>query len=117
MNKQARKGSLAYEKSKDGVTVRRVVDDIGRSHLEVTVKYTYSFLFSNVLNLIGQSGTQTFEKTVYVESVDVTSYINTVKVTKYAIDKIGEVEDGLLGFTGIVENAISLIKNTIDLLD
>ncbi len=112
-----RNGSLAYKKSSNGVKVRRVVDDIGRSHLEVTVRYTYSFFLGNVLNLIGQNGTQTFEKTVYVESVDVASYINTVKITKYAIDKAGHAIDQIIKITPIIKNSIQIIRNLQDLID
>lgn len=104
------KGALAKEDGNLSVDVETVTDDIGRRHYEVTVSQKYSFLLGDLLSLVGQNGTQTIEKTAYVESSDVLSYINTVKVTKYGIDKVTENSSAL----GLIDSAISLLQSVFD---
>ena len=79
------KTDLAKNKGGLDVDVKTVVDDIGRRHYEVTLKQKYSFLLGDLLSVIGQQDIQTLEETVYVESVDVLNYINTVKTTNYGL--------------------------------
>lgn len=111
-NVRLTKTALAEEEGNLSVNVETVVDDIGRRHYEVTLKQKYSFLLGELLSIIGQQDTQTLEKTVYVESVDVLNYVNTVKFTKYGLNKAKEAD-----FTGIlkfVDSAISLLHSIFD---
>lgn len=111
-NVRLTKTALAEEEGNLSVNVETVVDDIGRRHYEVTLKQKYSFLLGDLLSIIGQQDTQTIEKTVYVESVDVLNYVNTVKFTKYGLNKAKEAD-----FTGIlkfVDSAISLLHSIFD---
>ena len=109
-NVRLTKSSLAKEDGGLSVNVETIVDDIGRRHYEVTVKQSYSFLLGDLLNFIGRTETQTIERTVYVESVDVLNYINTVKVTKYGIDKVKDNS----AFLGLIDSAISLLQSIFD---
>ena len=109
-NVRLTKSSLAKEDGGLSVNVETIVDDIGRRHYEVTVKQSYSFLLGDLLNFIGRTETQTIERTVYVESVDVLNYINTVKVKKYGIDKVKDNS----AFLGLIDSAISLLQSIFD---
>lgn len=104
------KTSLAEEEGSLSVNVETIVDDIGRRHYEVTVSQKYSFLLGDLLSFIGQKDVQTISRTVYVESSDVLSYINTVKATKYGI---GELSDKFES-TQAIDKAISLLKSVFD---
>ena len=101
------KTSLAKEDGGMTVNIETVVDDIGRRHYEITVKQRYSFLLGDLLNFIGQSGTQELQATVYVESIDVLNYINTVKATKYGINKI---KDNVAALK-LIDSVISLLHS------
>ncbi len=101
------KSAVAKDEGKLSVEIETVVDDIGRRHYEVTVKQKYAFLLGNFLSVIGQKDVQTIEKTVYVESVDVLSYVNTVKVTKYGLKKLKETT----AIFGFIDSTISLLNS------
>lgn len=98
---------MAKDKGGLSVSVTPVVDDIGRRHYEVTVRNKYSFLLGDLLNIVGQKEVQTVEATVYVESYDVLNYINTVKFTKYGIDKITDE----VGALKLIDTAIGILSN------
>ena len=106
-NARLTKTSLAEAEGILNVDVETVVDDIGRRHYEVTVTQRYSFLLGDFLSLIGQTDTQTISETVYVESSDVLSYINTVKVTQYGLEKLKDSSSML----GLIDSAISLLHS------
>lgn len=106
-NARLTKTSLAEAEGSLNVNVETVVDDIGRRHYEVTVTQRYSFLLGDFLSLIGQMDTQTISETVYVESSDVLSYINTVKVTKYGLEALKDNSSVL----GLIDSAISLLHS------
>lgn len=108
------KTSLAKEEGGLVVNVETVADDLGRLHYEVTVKQKYSFLLGGLLNVIGQKEKQTIEVTSYVASNDVLSYANTIKMTKYGINKM-EDSLGIVGdILGIVNKAIELLHSIFD---
>ena len=101
------KTSLAKETGGLTVDVETKVDDIGRRHYAVTVKQKYAFLLGDLLNAVGQEGTQELKATSYVAGVDVLNYVNTVKVTKYGIDKMA----GSVNVLETVDKAISLLHS------
>lgn len=105
------KTSLAQEEGGLTVDIETVVDDIGRRHYEITVKQRYSFLLGDLLNFIGQSGMQELQATSYVESIDVLNYVNTVKVTKYGINKVKDNAPILKLF----DSTISLLHSIFDI--
>ncbi len=109
-NVRLTKTSLAKQEENLSVDVETVVDDIGRRHYEVTVKQKYSFMLGDLLSVIGQRDVQTLEETVYVESVDVLNYVNTVKVTQYGINKVKDNSSVL----GLIDSAISLLHSIFD---
>ena len=102
------KTSLAKKEGDLYAEVETVVDDIGRRHYVVTVRQKYSFLLGDLLSVIGQENVQELESVVYVESADVLNYINTVKMTKYGVNKLKDNES----FLGAVD--ISLLKSIFD---
>ena len=104
------KTSLAKKEGDLYAEVETVVDDIGRRHYVVTVRQKYSFLLGDLLSVIGQENVQELESVVYVESADVLNYINTVKMTKYGVNKLKDNES----FLGAVDSAISLLKSIFD---
>ena len=109
-NARLTKTSLAKKEATLYAEVETVVDDIGRRHYVVTIRQKYSFLFGDLLSVIGQERVQELESVSYVESADVLNYINTVKMTKYGIDKVKDNES----FLGVVDSAISLLKSVFD---
>lgn len=104
------KTSLAKKVGNISVDVETVVDDIGRRHYEVTIKQQYAFLMGDLLELVGLEGIQTLEEKVYVESVDVLNYVNTVRTTKYGIDELKEHSTTL----ELIDNVISLLQAIFD---
>ena len=106
-NTRLTRSELAKDRGGLSVTVTPVVDDIGRRHYEVTVRNKYSFLLGELLNVIGQEEQQVVEATVYVESYDVLNYVNTVKFTKYGIDKITDE----VGALKLIDTAIGILSN------
>ena len=91
------------------VDIEPVVDDIGRRHYEVTVKQKYSFLLGDLLKVIGLKKTEYISETVYVESVDILHYANTVKTTQYVVNKTTD----LLTICSLVNKAIELIESVM----
>lgn len=111
-NVRLSRASLAEEEGDLSVDVETVVDDIGRRHYEITVRQKYTFLLGELLSVFNQSDLQTLSETVYVESSDVSNYVNTVKTTKYGVRAITERSDVLqLG-----DDVLSLIKSSLDLV-
>lgn len=104
------KTSLAKKDGSITVNVETIVDDIGRRHYEVSVTQKYSFLLGDLLSFIGQKDTQTISRTIYVESSDVLSYVNTVKTTNYGLNELKDHSSVL----GLVDSAISLLQSIFD---
>lgn len=105
-NVRLSKTSLAQSDSAPKLTIDKVGDDVGRMHYEVTLTQNYKFMLGGILGLIGRSDTETISTTVYVESVDVSNYINTVKMTNYGLDK----------FTGAVP-LLNTVNSVIELME
>lgn len=101
--------TMAKETGTLQVDIKTVVDDIGRRHYEVTVRQRYTFLLGDLLELIGQHEIQTVEATAYVESSDVLSYVNTVKLTQYGMEKMKELDP--TGVANLMDSAISLLHS------
>lgn len=104
------KTSLAKKEGNLDVNVETVVDDIGRRHYEITVSQRYAFLLGDLLSFIGQADVQLIEEKAYVASVDVLNYVNTVKLTKYGINKVSEN----VAFLEMIDSAISLLNSVFD---
>lgn len=86
-NVRLTKTTLAQTESMPTVQIEKVGDDVGRMHYEVTLSQEYSFLLGDVLSIVGLDASDTISATVYVEAVDVSNYINTVKMTNYGLSK------------------------------
>ena len=84
---EAKGATLAQTESMPTVQIEKVGDDVGRMHYEVTLSQEYSFLLGDVLSIVGLDASDTISATVYVEAVDVSNYINTVKMTNYGLSK------------------------------
>ena len=82
-NVRLSKTSLAQSNSAPKVEIEKVGDDLGRMHYEVTLTQNYEFMMGDILNLVGIADADTLSTTVYVEAVDVSNYINTVKMANY----------------------------------
>ncbi len=104
------KTALAEKKGNLRIDIETIIDDIGRRHYKVTIKQKYEFLMGKMLNIIGQEDVQELEATAYVESVDVLNYINTVKFTKYGINKMKDNVKMLK----VVDSVISLLHSIFD---
>lgn len=102
--------SLAQKQGAISADIVQVADDIGRRHYEVTVRQAYSFLMGDLLGLIGLDRVQCFEKTVCVEGVDILNYVNTVKTTKYGIDKVKDNS----AILGLIDSVIGLLHSIFD---
>lgn len=106
------KTSLAEENGGAKVKIKNVTDDIGRHHYEIDVSQKYTFMLGGLLEFVGLNNSQVIEKKVYVESMDVLNYVNTVRTTKYGIGKISE----LTGLGGAMDSAIGAVKTMLELV-
>ena len=88
------------------VEIERVTSDIGRCHYEITVSQKYTFLLGGALELIGLSENQMLESTVYVEGVDISHYVNMVKLTSWGMDELG----GAFPLLKLVNTTIGLMS-------
>ena len=72
--------------------------------------HPYDFLFSDMLNWVGIDGKKEIVKTSYAEGVDVLSYVNTIRNTKYATDYVADMS----GIAGLVDSVINFIHGILD---
>ena len=100
------KSSLAKDEGGLQVEIRQVADGVFRQHYEITVSKQYSLLLGKLLKEIGQDEKQVMSTTVYVESVDVLSYTNAVRLGKFATN---EVKEGFV-LANIYNNAIQVLS-------
>ena len=107
-NMRLEETSFAEEGGAD-ITVETVVDDIGRRHYVVTVKQKSSFLLGGLLKTFGIDTGNTLEATSYATSVDVLSYVNTIKLTKYGCGKLEKNS-----FIKMFDSAIKLLHTIFD---
>lgn len=104
------KTSLSKANSAPKVEIEKVGDDLGRMHYEVTLTQNYEFMMGDILSLVGLNDAETISTTVYVESVDVSNYINTVKMTNYGLKKFS----GAVPLLNTVNSVIKLMKSVYD---
>ena len=106
--------SLAQADNRPSVKIETVIDDVGRRHYEVTVSQRYTFLFGNILEWIGLNGKQTIERTSYVPSTDILSYVNSVKTESYIAElctgntTVGKTADSIISAVNAV---VELVRN------
>lgn len=101
------KTAFAKAKGQPTVEIETVRDDLGRMHYEVTLTQEYEFMMGDILKLIGLNGVETLSSTVYVESVDVSNYINTVKMANYGLDKLSSD----MPFLDLVDSVIKMMNS------
>lgn len=87
-NDRLSKTSLSKAENQPKVSIKKISDDVGRMHYEVTLSQKNSFLMGDILKLLGINKSDEISATVYVESVDISHYINTVKMVNYGINKV-----------------------------
>lgn len=92
--------------SEPTVTINKIGDDIGRAHYEITVTQNYVFLWGGALKWFGIDASKELSATSYVEAVDVSTLVNHVKLTKYAISEIE-------GYSSVL-TAISTVLSTVN---
>lgn len=106
--------TLSEIKNAPTISIDTEIDDIGRRHYVVKVSQEYTFLIGNILNVLGMDGTQTIERTAYVQSTDILNYVNTVKTEKYIVDlatgntKVGKAADSIIS---AVNSVVQLFRN------
>ena len=61
----------------------------------------------DLLSLVGLSGVDTISSTVYVEAIDVSNYINTVKMTNYGLKKF----TGAIPLLDTINSVIKLMQS------
>lgn len=105
------KTSLAKIDSTPNVQIEKVGDDLGRMHYEVTLSQNYEFMMGEILSFVGLKDAETISTTVYVESVDVSNYINTVKMTNYGLKRFS----GAVPLMNTVNSVIKLMKSVFDI--
>lgn len=109
-NVRLSKTSLSKANSTPKVEIEKVGDDLGRMHYEVTLTQNYEFMMGDILSLVGLRDAETISTTVYVEAVDVSNYINTVKMTNYGLKKFS----GAVPLLNTVNSVIKLMKSVYD---
>lgn len=105
------KTSLAQSNNAPKVTIEKIGDDVGRMHYEVTLTQNYEFMMGDILSLVGISDAETLSSTVYVEAVDVSNYINTVKMTNYGLKKF----EGANPLLKTVSSVVKLMKSVYNI--
>ena len=105
------KTSLAESKGAPTVKIDKVGDDLGRMHYEVTLTQNYQFMMGGVLKWIGLTKQGNLSCTVYVEAVDVSYYINTVKMANYGINKFV----GAVPLLNTVNSVVKLMKSVYNI--
>ncbi len=106
-NTRLSKTSLGKADGSAQVNIEKIGDDLGRVHYEVTVSQKYEFLLGDLLSLVGLSGVDTISSTVYVEAIDVSNYINTVKMTNYGLKKF----TGAIPLLDTINSVINLMQS------
>lgn len=110
-NVRLSKTSLEQSNSAPKVEIEKVGDDLGRMHYEVTLTQNYDFIMGDILSLVGIADAKTLSTTVYVEAVDVSNYVNTVKMTNYGLEKFA----GAVPFLKTVNSVIKLMKSVYNI--
>ena len=105
------KTSLAQSNSAPKVEIEKIGDDVGRMHYEVTLTQNYEFMMGDILSLVGIPEAETLSSTVYVEAVDVSNYINTVKMTNYGLKKF----EGANPLLKTVSSVVKLMKSVYNI--
>ena len=100
------KTSLANEKGNVSLQIERVGDDVGRFHIELTVKQKYGFMLGDILKVIKLKGQDTLSATVYIQGTDMLFYVNTVKLANYGLGKMGDSP-----LLGVVNSVIKLMQS------
>ena len=103
--------SLVSEKYKPKVSIKEISDDVGRSHFEVTVTASYNIVLQELMNSMGMNLPMTISSTVRVEKVDVSNYVNTVKMTNYLMKKA----TGAVPILNTVDKVIGLMKSVYNI--
>lgn len=102
-------GRLAEKEGSVTVTITPVRDDVGRYHYEVELKQKYSFLFGDLLKVVGLQRKETLEAKVYYVGTDTLYYVNTVKFLAFVTEK---TETPILG---VIDKTIGLIHSIFDI--
>jgi hypothetical protein len=106
------KTSLAKAGNGPTVKIVPVGDDVGRIHYEVTLTQEYTFLMSDLLNIIGLKDMGKISSTVYVTSTDVGQFINTVKLANYGLKKFKDVSPLTKAMDSVIKAIRSIYKVT-----
>uniref|UniRef100_UPI0040569757 hypothetical protein n=1 Tax=Agathobacter sp. TaxID=2021311 RepID=UPI0040569757 len=104
------KTSLAKEEGPLDVKLKIITDDIGRRHYEVTVRQKYTFMLGELLKIAGLGDSLKIERTAYAECLDASSYMNTIRIGKYAV---GKAEDEVK-ILKTIDKAIDLLYTIMD---
>lgn len=102
--------NLARQEGAMTVSVKRVSDDAGRYHLEITVEQRYGFLLGDLLSRLGMSDLMTVKSTVYVAGTDILYYTNMIRNWSSMYDLIGETKIG-----GTLSSCFSIINSMVGL--
>lgn len=108
---RVRKANMAIISQKPKVTVERIGDDLGRTHYAVTLENSYTYFGQGWLKDLGLAKDTVVKSTVYVNSIDISDYFNTVKITKYALEKAASNDSVLKALNSVIK----LIKSVADI--
>lgn len=102
-NERLPKTTLAKGKGNAVVSIEKIADDVGRMHYEVTLTQEYEFMLGGILDMVGIPSREVLSATVYVDSIDISNYINTVKMTNYGLDKFEDAVPILKAVTSVIK--------------
>lgn len=100
------KTTFALEKGNYNVKIKKVEDDVGRYHLEVTVSQQYEYMLGDFLKFVGRSKQETQKVTVYVAGTDILYYANSIHMRQSLSELLGDAD-----IIGTINNCISMLKN------
>ena len=113
VKERAKLTSFTPEKSASVKEIKFYSDNIGRTHVKVTVNIESNVLFLNILQTVGlMDETPDFTATACAECIDITGYTSPMSYLKYLGDKINDTNAG-----GAYNNVADTLKDVKDIIN
>ena len=104
-----KKTTFTKDVSEPSIASEVISDSLGRRHLEVTIKGSYSVPFGDILGYFGFEEINDYSTVAYADCIDLSNYINTVVY----VDTWTSGEGSKL--IDAIDNVFELIDNVLDL--
>lgn len=113
VKERAKLTSFTPDKSASVKDIQFYSDNIGRTHVKVTVNIESNVLFLNILQAVGLIGkTPDFTATACAECIDITGYASQMSYLKYLGDKLNDTNIG-----GAYNNVADSLKDVKEIIN